>query len=124
MLAYSLHLHSLRPTPSNIRMLAYSLHLQSLRPAQLELTRCVRELKMPGVQIGSHIGTRNLDDKQFDPLWRCAEQVRPPFTVLLRNNPSVYFILFILVYFKFLPADLFFGTRPCGACEEHVYTCE
>ena len=40
-----------------------------------ELTRCVKELKMPGVQIGSHIEARNLDDKHFDPLWAVAEEL-------------------------------------------------
>ncbi len=49
-----------------------------------ELERCVRELGLRGVQIGTHVDAnahchgadcRNLDDASLDPVWRAAEQL-------------------------------------------------
>ncbi len=57
--------------------------LQDPEMAAGELRRCVRELGLRGVQIGSHIDAnehceqndcRNLDDRSLDPVWSEAEK--------------------------------------------------
>jgi len=40
-----------------------------------EMTRCVRELKMPGLEIASHILDRNLDDPVFYPFYEAAQSL-------------------------------------------------
>jgi aminocarboxymuconate-semialdehyde decarboxylase len=35
----------------------------------------VKELKMPGLEIGSNINKRNLSDPYFNPFWEAAEQL-------------------------------------------------
>ncbi len=40
-----------------------------------EMERCVTELKMPGLEIGSNINGRNLSDPYFDPFWKAAEEL-------------------------------------------------
>lgn len=48
--------------------------LQDPRLAIAEATRCVRELGLPGVQIGSHVGNWNLDAPElFDFFAACEE---------------------------------------------------
>ncbi len=56
--------------------------LQDPELAARELERCVRELGLRGVQIGSHVDAnphlpndlRNLDDRSLDPVWQAAEE--------------------------------------------------
>lgn len=49
--------------------------MQDATRAAQELRRCVTELHMPGVQIGSNINGINLDDHQFDPFWAAAQEL-------------------------------------------------
>jgi aminocarboxymuconate-semialdehyde decarboxylase len=49
--------------------------LQDIELAIGEMERCVSELKMPGLQIGSNINGINLSDKQFFPLYKRAEEL-------------------------------------------------
>lgn len=49
--------------------------LQDIDLAIKELERCIKELKMPGVEIGSNINGRNLSDRYFDPFWQAAEEL-------------------------------------------------
>src|ERR1043165_8873763 len=49
--------------------------LQDIDLAIKEMERCVRELKMPGLEIGSNINTKNLSDSYFDPFWKAAEEL-------------------------------------------------
>lgn len=58
--------------------------LQDPELAARELERCVRELGMRGVEIGTHVDAneychgpdcRNLDDRSLDVVWRTAEQL-------------------------------------------------
>ena len=57
--------------------------LQDPTLAARELERCVRELGLRGVEIGSHIDgnthlpndQRNLDDRSLDPVWQAAEEL-------------------------------------------------
>jgi aminocarboxymuconate-semialdehyde decarboxylase len=49
--------------------------LQDIDFAIQEMERCVSELKMPGLQIGSNINGKNLDDKIFFPFYKRAEEL-------------------------------------------------
>jgi aminocarboxymuconate-semialdehyde decarboxylase len=57
--------------------------LQDPALAAGELERCVRELGLRGVEIGTHVDAnphvpselRNLDDRSLDPVWRAAEEL-------------------------------------------------
>lgn len=40
-----------------------------------ELTRCVRDLGMPGVQIASHVGSMELDDPSFYSFYEAAQEL-------------------------------------------------
>ncbi len=52
-----------------------SVPLQDSDRACEELTRCVRELGMPGVQIGTHCEGRNLDDPALFAFWQECERL-------------------------------------------------
>jgi aminocarboxymuconate-semialdehyde decarboxylase len=43
--------------------------------AARELERCVRELGMPGVQIGSNVNGLNLGDERFEPVFAAAQEL-------------------------------------------------
>lgn len=49
--------------------------LQDIDRAITEMERCVTELKMPGLQIGSNINGKNLSDPVFTPFWEAAEKL-------------------------------------------------
>ena len=57
--------------------------LQDPELAASELRRCVRELGLKGVEIGTHVDSnthlasdpKNLDDRSLDPIWSAAEEV-------------------------------------------------
>lgn len=49
--------------------------MQDVDTAIKEMERCVTELKMPGLEIGSNINNRNLSDPYFAPFWEAAEQL-------------------------------------------------
>lgn len=49
--------------------------LQDVDLAIKEMERCVKELKMPGLEIGSNINGKNLSDPSFHPFWEAAEQL-------------------------------------------------
>lgn len=52
-----------------------TLPLQDIDLAIKEMERCIVELKMPGVEIGSNINGRNLSDPYFNPFWEAAEKM-------------------------------------------------
>ncbi len=52
-----------------------TLPMQDIDAAIRELWRCKHELGLPGVQIGSNVNGKNLDDKVFFPLWEAAESM-------------------------------------------------
>lgn len=58
-----------------------TLPMQDVDMAVRELERCVRELKMPGVEIGTNINGRNLSDPVFYPLWEAATELDACFFV-------------------------------------------
>lgn len=49
--------------------------LQDVDLAIREMERCVQELKMPGLEIGSNINNINLGDPSLDPFFKRAEQL-------------------------------------------------
>ena len=49
--------------------------LQDIDLAIQEMERCVTELKMPGIEIGSNINQINLSDKKFFPFWQAAQEL-------------------------------------------------
>ena len=49
--------------------------LQDIDLAIKEMERCVKELKMPGLEIGSNINGKNLSDSFFHPFWQAAEEL-------------------------------------------------
>jgi len=49
--------------------------LQSIDHAIKEMERCVKELKMPGLEIGSNINGMNLSDPFFHPFFEAAEKL-------------------------------------------------
>lgn len=49
--------------------------LQDVDLAIREMERIVKELNMPGIEIGSNINQLNLSDKKFDPFWEAAQEL-------------------------------------------------
>jgi len=49
--------------------------LQETGLAIKEMERCVKELKMPGLEIGSNINGENLSEKKFFPFYEAAEKL-------------------------------------------------
>lgn len=49
--------------------------LQDSQRAINELERCQRELKLPGVEIGTHVDGHNLDDPRFREIFAAAEEL-------------------------------------------------
>jgi aminocarboxymuconate-semialdehyde decarboxylase len=49
--------------------------LQDVDLAIREMERCVHELKMPGLQIGSNVNGENLSGKKFFPFYKAAEEL-------------------------------------------------
>ncbi len=48
--------------------------LQDIDLAIGEMERCIKELKMPGLEIGSNINGKNLSDESFFPFYKEAER--------------------------------------------------
>lgn len=49
--------------------------MQDIDLAIKEMERCMKELRMPGIEIGSNINTKNLGDPSFEPFWQAAEEL-------------------------------------------------
>lgn len=52
-----------------------TLPLQEPKLAVKELERCMRDLKLQGIQIGSHVNEWNLDDPALFPVFQAAEEL-------------------------------------------------
>jgi len=52
-----------------------TLPLQDPKLAVKELERCMRDLKLQGVQIGSHVNEWNLSDPALSPVFQAAEEL-------------------------------------------------
>lgn len=53
-----------------------TLPMQAPELAVTELERCISELGLKGVQIGSHINEWNLDAPELEPFWKKAEELQ------------------------------------------------
>jgi len=49
--------------------------MQDANLAVKELERCVKQLKMPGIEIGSNVNDKNLDDPAFFPIFEAAQEL-------------------------------------------------
>jgi len=49
--------------------------MQDIDLAIKEMERCVKELKMPGIEIGTNINGENLSEKKFFPFYEAAEKL-------------------------------------------------
>ena len=58
-----------------------TLPMQSPKLAVQELHRCITELGMAGIQIGSHINDWNLDAAELEPVWMACEDLDCPIFV-------------------------------------------
>jgi aminocarboxymuconate-semialdehyde decarboxylase len=71
--------------------------LQDIDLAIKEMERCVHELKMPGLEIGSNINGKNLSDKEFFPFYEAAEKLScalfvHPWEMMGENDMQKYWL--------------------------------
>ena len=71
--------------------------LQDIDMAIKEMERCVKELKMPGIEIGSNINQLNLSDEKFDPFWEAAQELNcsifiHPWEMMGENEMMKYWL--------------------------------
>jgi aminocarboxymuconate-semialdehyde decarboxylase len=71
--------------------------LQDIGYAIKEMQRCVMELKMPGLEIGSNINGKNLSDKSFFPFYEAAERLNcalfvHPWEMMGENQMQQYWL--------------------------------
>jgi aminocarboxymuconate-semialdehyde decarboxylase len=71
--------------------------MQDVDTAIREMERCITELKMPGIEIGSNINTKNLSDPTFASFWEAAEQLGcaifvHPWEMMGENEMAKYWL--------------------------------
>jgi len=71
--------------------------LQDVNLAIKEMERCIKELKMPGVEIGSNINGKNLSEKDFFPFYEAAEKLGcalfvHPWQMMGEDNMQKYWL--------------------------------
>ena len=71
--------------------------LQDIDMAIKEMERCVKELKMSGIEIGSNINQLNLSDEKFDPFWEAAQDLNcsifiHPWEMMGENEMMKYWL--------------------------------
>ncbi len=74
-----------------------TLPMQAPNLAIRELERCIHELHFPGVQIGSHVNGKNLDEPEFFPIFEAAQQLDAclfvhPWDMFARERMTRYFL--------------------------------
>ena len=74
-----------------------SIPMQDSSLAVKELERCVKELGMPGIQIGTNINDINLSEPQFFPVWEAAERLNAcvfvhPWNMMGQNSMKKYWL--------------------------------
>ncbi|KAJ3375739.1 hypothetical protein GGF31_002943 [Allomyces arbusculus] len=65
-----------------------TLPMQAPELAAQELRRCVQELGLAGVQIGSHVNAWNLDAPELDVFWKAAEELQAAIFVHPWNDAT------------------------------------
>ncbi len=77
-----------------------------------ELERCVNTLGFKGTMLSGRVGTHNLDDPMFTPVFRCAESLGTPILLHPRTPPVAVREAY---YSGFNPQlDAFFATAGLG----------
>jgi aminocarboxymuconate-semialdehyde decarboxylase len=71
--------------------------LQDIDLSIREMERIVKELKMPGIEIGSNINQLNLSDKKFHPFWEAAQELNcsifvHPWEMMGENDMMKYWL--------------------------------
>jgi aminocarboxymuconate-semialdehyde decarboxylase len=71
--------------------------LQDVDLAIREMERLVKELKMPGIEIGSNINQVNLSDERFFPFWEAAQELNcsifvHPWEMMGEDKMSKYWL--------------------------------
>jgi aminocarboxymuconate-semialdehyde decarboxylase len=75
--------------------------MQATDLAVRELERCVNELRMPGVQIGSHVNGWNLDDPRLFPVFEAAQDLGAavfvhPWEMLGKDRTNKYWLAWLV----------------------------
>jgi aminocarboxymuconate-semialdehyde decarboxylase len=75
--------------------------LQAPELAARELERCVKELGMAGVQIGTHVNGDNLDDPRLLPIFKTAQKLGAavfvhPWDMLARERMPKYWLRWLV----------------------------
>jgi len=75
--------------------------MQSADLAVRELDRCVRELRFPGIQIGSHVNGWNLDHPSLFPVFEAAEAVGAavfvhPWDMMAKERMTKYWLSWLI----------------------------
>ena len=65
-----------------------------------ELRRCIQDLGLQGVQIGSHVNSWNLDAVELFPIFEVWEK---------KENCPLHFLSFSFIFFLFLSFSFFFS---------------
>ena len=52
-----------------------TLPMQDVKAALTELERCMTQIGLKGVEINDHVNGRTLDEPEFRPFWKAAEQL-------------------------------------------------
>jgi len=78
-----------------------TLPMQAPDLAVRELERCVKELGLAGVQIGSHVNGWNLDQPELYPVFEAAQRLRAavfvhPWDVMARERMGRYFLSWLV----------------------------
>lgn len=74
-----------------------TLPMQAPDLAVRELERCVKELHMPGVQIGTNVNGRNLDDPEIFPIFEAAQDLNialfvHPWEMMGKDRTAKYWL--------------------------------
>jgi len=74
-----------------------TLPMQDTTLAVRELERCVKELHMPGVQIGTNVNSRNLDDSEIFSVFEAAQDLNAaifvhPWDMLGKERTGKYWL--------------------------------
>ncbi len=75
--------------------------MQDTDSAVQELERCVKELGMPGIQIGTNVNGKNLDDDDIFPVFECAQDLGAavfvhPWDMMSRERMKKYWLSWLV----------------------------
>lgn len=74
-----------------------SIPMQDPKLAVKELERCIKDLNMVGIQIGTNINEENLNEQKFFPIWEMAEKLGAcifvhPWNMMGQSNMKKYWL--------------------------------